>query len=373
MKLMPQLMALFVFAGIGSLVYSFFVNGPLTPYDPLISLLAFYSSAAIQLAVHEFGHWWWGRRSGLVLRALGIGPFRYTVGQGWRWAPLSLFVSAWVWMLPSPGLSWADLRTGFRTMLLGGPLTGLAVCGPCWVVALSLPGGLTRALVETLAFSGTVLSLGNLVPFRAGRVTSDGEKLWRLHRGAPETLASLALQALSVRMQHQRPRDWDTALVEAVRGPHSAASATASAWLFAALWALDRGDLDQAEIWMAEVSAAARQAPPPLQAAFAEEVAYLRARQGFPAEARATLDAHSQQPVLSPCTRARVIASILVAEGQLAQASEAVREARRHLGDPTTAFGVEAALLGDLEAQLLMLTHPPESAPDHSTLTVPGG
>ncbi|MDL2345976.1 hypothetical protein QOL99_17745, partial [Deinococcus sp. MIMF12] len=107
-----------------------------------------------------------------------------------------------------------------------------------------------------------------------------------------------ALLALAAAATGQRPRDWSPDLLAALRDPLHAPLFDASARQYQAQAAADRGDLEEAARHLQEALDLTEGQPPLLRAGFLAEQAYVAARRGDAATARAALSAVPATPLL---------------------------------------------------------------------------
>ena len=129
---------------------------------------------------------------------------------------------------------------------------------------------------------------------------------------------------------------------------------------FAYGMALDRGKPDVAAQHMAYILGCFDVYPAPLRPVFLIEAAYITARRGDPATARAYLDQSAKSPVTKSWARARAEAAVLLAEGQTVQAAEAARAGVEALKREEQLPGI--ALEADLLQELIRQTEAPALA-----------
>lgn len=313
----------------------------------------------LQILVHELGHVLLGVLGGLRVSLLAVGPLFFQPGQGHRqgrglrWRPSPALGLAY--LVAPPGMALPELVTRYRQMVLGGPLLGLGFTALCWWLAVILPPGGPETVAAVTALLGGGLNLLSLVPLASGGLLTDGARLRRLWPGSPTALREAAVLALVPLARESRPRDWPAELLDAAQQPQGTPSYDAAARQYAALAALDRGDLRAAERLTREVQALVAPLPPTIQAGFLAEQAYLEARLGHVAAARRTLEGLPRSAFLPSVTRHRARAAVLLAEGNAPEALAAIREARQGLDDALAAPGIEEPWLAELETEAALL------------------
>ena len=303
----------------------------------------------LQVLVHELGHVLLGVASGLKVSLLAVGPLSYQPGQGLRWRPSPAL--GFAYLVAPVGVALDELVVRYRRMALGGPLLGLGFTALCWGLAVALPPGWFETVAGVTALLGGGLNLVSLVPLASGGLLTDGARLRRLRPGSPTALREAAILALVPLARVARPRDWPDDLLEAALQPQGVPLYDAAARQYAALAALDRGDLTRADHLMQGVLSLVAPLAPAVKAAFLAEQVYLEARLGHVTAARRTLDALPRSAFLPAVTRDRVRAAVLLAEGDVIGAQAAIRLARTRLDDAFASPGIEIPWLDDLEIE----------------------
>ncbi|MPY66830.1 hypothetical protein F8S09_09025 [Deinococcus sp. SDU3-2] len=338
-----------VLSAVGGGLLGFFIGDALfSSGAPLWAvLLGLALGWPLQVLVHELGHAWFGRRVGLHLRVLGIGPVSWWPQQR-RWRRSRVPALGFAYMMPPPGLALDDLARRYRHMIAGGPLVGLLFSVACAALALAAQGNASTVL-WTVAGVGLLLNLVSALPLTGPGLLPDGARWRRLRPGSATARPEAALLALAAAAIRQRPRDWPPELLAALHAPLFDATARQ----YRAQVAADHGDLEGAARHLEDALALTEGQPPLLRAGFLAEQAYVSARRGDAAAARAALSAVPATPLLPDSSRARAEAVILLAEGRHAEVPEVLARGRAALDDPLCPHGVEEAWLGELEAALL--------------------
>ena len=232
----------------------------------LLCLLTF-----VIIAVHEAGHLLAGILVGFRWEALKIGPFLLEKDEKgkWRLSHSEGYGHGFVKMMPRNG---PGTRFQWAVFLLAGCAANLLLSALIFLFLLPLSIGQQQALgwLGYVGFSSAFAAV-NLLPFRVGRLSSDGLHLWRLclnpqgmreyqaqweqYRDTTERhrLAAARYQAATARHEAigtftdalkagRRPRDWDAALVSQATMERDGMRNEALAAYYGYLWAVDTGD-----------------------------------------------------------------------------------------------------------------------------------
>lgn len=203
---------------------------------------------------HELGHVLAGRISGLRFQTLAAGPLVVSkLSDGWRF---QLVNSRGLWngiTVMSPATP-TRLRSNAVFFVLGGPI-GSFFCG-AGAMALMLAGPALQ-LGEAAEFFGIlgvielVSCVANLVPLRVSGGYTDGARLVQLIRKDAEGVRFLAELAFGLSYTTTlRPKDWHPDWIKAVTAD-PLAPGFAHGCYHAYVHHLDRGDIDEASIWLA--------------------------------------------------------------------------------------------------------------------------
>lgn len=214
-----------------------------------VSLALFLVSMWVQVIVHEAGHAAAGVLTGRRLVGAGVGALRLERGTGgWhvRWAGGVRGIGGFAALLPVDGRG--ESRREEALFLLGGPLANFLVALAAYVtLRLVEPGDMLASfLLGSLAFSGTLLGVINLLPFQSHGWRSDGRGLLDLWRDRPEArIARMQQRVVSLSMAGLRPREWPEALLELPEGLPSDVALSAHALRLSR--AIDAGETCEAE------------------------------------------------------------------------------------------------------------------------------
>lgn len=176
-------------------------------------LLLLALSFVLALAVHELGHVLFGLWRGFEFVELGIGPL--VLGRsGVRWGSGGRL--GFALMVPPPdGGDDGD----WRWFLSGGVLLGFMAGCAALVLSPRAPGA-AHALLLGFGLVSTLLAALNALPF--GRPQSDGVRVWRLRRGAPERAQDLAVLRLTgFSLRGWSPDEWSAADLGTLERPLS--------------------------------------------------------------------------------------------------------------------------------------------------------
>ena len=222
--------------------------------DYISFVVCFLLAVLIGILCHEMGHLIAGKMSGLHFQTLAAGPLVVSkLSDGWRW---QLVNSRGLWngvtvMSPSKP---NRLRSNAVFFVLGGPI-GSLVCGAgalsLMLAGLDLQMGQAAEFFGILGVIELVNSLANLIPLQVPGGFTDGARLLQLIRKDAEGVRFLAELAFGLSdTTTLRPRDWHPDWIKAVtEDPH--APGFSRGCYHAYVYNLDRGDVDEASIWLA--------------------------------------------------------------------------------------------------------------------------
>lgn len=208
--------------------------------------------ALVVIAIHEGGHALGGHLGGLRLIAFVVGPLQIVRADGGLRMGFNRYLAragGLVLCVPTRWTGDRAFRRAFRWCVAAGPLASLII----GIAALIVSRNMTPVPPWTSAlFTGGLMSLaigvGTLIPLRmSGGFVSDGGQLLRFRESKARTgsaLSSLApVTAITLFAQTERPRDWNSELVQEVRAvtEHDAYAVTALSFIY--YRALDTGDV----------------------------------------------------------------------------------------------------------------------------------
>jgi hypothetical protein len=144
--------------------------------NPLLELWAFFAFIYLGVVVHEAGHFAAGRLAGLKLFLLRIGPLQINVPfrLSWHWREKT-GLNGLISMLPREGE--VPLRK-ILIMVIGGPAANLLSAAA--VLCFENFSDNASVYASIFVLSALLLGLGNLLPFQARGMISDGKRIWIL-------------------------------------------------------------------------------------------------------------------------------------------------------------------------------------------------
>ncbi|HET6228539.1 MAG TPA: hypothetical protein VFE05_00590 [Longimicrobiaceae bacterium] len=328
----------------GLLVWAMGPHGilPAASFRPAGGLAWAVTAVAAWLAatlLHEGGHAAGAALGGFRLIALWAGPLRIGRVDGRLRAGLNRRLAAWGGACLSAPDRWpgdAAFRRGMWRYVAGGPAGSVAGSAACLAgaVAMSSPWALFLFVTGAMSLG---LAVVTSIPMRMGGGTaSDGLQLRRLRRRGADDEAQLAIRALLLLAQTQRPREWDAELAGRAEAAAGVSELGAAASYLLYYRALDLGDWDAAREHLGRATErAASGANGPARAAQANaalEAAIFTAAWENDAEAgRRWLDQASAARGADPQGWSLALAAIARAEGKppADDLADAARAARR--------------------------------------------
>jgi hypothetical protein len=224
-----------------------------------------------------------------------------------------------------------NLRARWLIMTVGGMAGNLLLGGCFFVLMLFDPFGMWGLLPFATGLS-VVLGLVNLLPLKVNGYKSDGAYMRILLGGGPraDRFCYLTMITGASRMG-QRPRDWDRAWVEGIVRPADGTMDEALANHVAFYWAMDVGQVEWADKYMARCINLIESLPPQLQPALYADAAFLRAYCFKDlAWARYFLEKVGTETVRRfRHMQLRATSAVLMTEGRVEEAREIAREALR--------------------------------------------
>ncbi|MBS1827032.1 MAG: hypothetical protein JST93_17065 [Acidobacteria bacterium] len=216
-------------------------------FTPLAFLLA--------AAWHELGHLVGGWLSGFQFSLFIVGPIRIERLHDRLKLSLNRSLSlagGLAAATPPPGtrLEPDEMKRALFRIVAGGPLFSLIGA------LLLLPA--TLLLSASLGITGAIsliIAVATMIPLSTGGFRSDGARLLQLSRGGEEAQRWAHLAILAGFIYTTRPRDWPRDLVTSIsRIGDRSFDAVSAAWLRACHHE-DRGELDDAKLWIEEALA----------------------------------------------------------------------------------------------------------------------
>ena len=147
-----------------------------------LMLVSFYAAMAVQIAVHEAGHWFFGRLTGYRLVSYRIFSLMWLEdASGLRFCRFSLAGTGGQCLMEPPGEPDSDFPVTLYN--LGGSLMNLACAAVCFALFLTLPGhALARTLLSVLGIIGVGFAVANGIPLKLNLVNNDGRNAIDLRR-----------------------------------------------------------------------------------------------------------------------------------------------------------------------------------------------
>jgi hypothetical protein len=298
---------------------------------------------AVEVVVHEGGHLLGGKLVGFRFVTVVLGPLCIdTTQEGRKVVRLNRQVLSAGAALSVPTTT-DHLRTRTAIMTVAGPLATLALCPLCWWLA-SVVQGETGRLIALIGLFSLALGITNLLPIQAGSVPSDGARLKMLALGGAraERLCYVAM-VVGASRAGRRPRQWDPDWIRRITAPDDHTLDEAVACQVAYYWAVDTGNLDEAEGYLQRLDAEAATMPERLRPLFLVDSAFFYAYYRHdPATARRMLDESGEIRGKQRHMWLRAVAATLAAEGKPDEARLTAREGLEEIAhNPPTGAGWE--------------------------------
>jgi hypothetical protein len=319
-------------------------------------LVVVVSSGLLALSAHELGHVVGGLLRGYRFVALICGPIAVSCRAG-------RIEATWneLWAL-YPGATMMAPRGGRLpptrdavALYAGGPLASL-VLGSLFMalhfgldlddVKRSTIAAGTHSLGDKVLGDATlmvgVLSLAiavaTTIPNVLGGFLSDGAAIRTLLEGGPKTERLLAMNALMGQLfEGTRPRDWSTEFVRRAACLQDGSAVEGGAASFGLLHALDQADLTAARQHLTRMHVASENGPDFGKGDLRMADAWLAVADGRISEARAAFE-QTEGAVVEEFSRCRVLAAILLAEGEADAGMAAAREGLALMKKENTPF-----------------------------------
>ena len=302
--------------------------------DYVSFVVCFLVAVLLGILCHETGHVVFGLMSGLRFQTLAAGPLVVSrLSDGYRF---QLVNSRGLWnglTVMSPTKP-TRLRSNAVFFVLGGPV-GSLFCG-AGALALMLAGpdlhmGQAAEFFGILGVIELVNAAANLIPLQVPGGYTDGARLLQLMRKDAEGMRFLAELAFGLSdTTSLRPRDWHADWIKAVTADPLSPGFSHGCY-HAYMHYLDRGDVDEASIWLARCMDSHRALKrDPYRWILAIENAFFEARHLKNLEAaKDWLNVRRAGIPAERYTELRVRASIHVAEGERELAGKAIEAAVR--------------------------------------------
>ncbi len=305
---------------------------------PFGLILMMISCFIVAVGLHEVGHVIAGTIAGFRFAFLLFWPFqiRRRGERGLSFKTMfrtGLGMGGLAGMTPEPGI---DLRRGFLTLLAGGPAASLAgaVAGIGSFLLLRNAFPLASAILWCFGICSFLLFMLSMNPSQAGGFLSDGAAIRLLRKGSPERVGPYlaTMEISSAWSSGTRPADWNASAIERVISAQPDDPLSTRAPYFAFLHEADKGNLELASFWMDKILETIDDVPMLLKPQYRLMNAWLKARQGLPADAREQMK-QTSGGLTDPCDIAMVEAVILQAEGKIEEARTRARESISLIGN----------------------------------------
>lgn len=222
--------------------------------DYISFVVCFLLAVFVGILCHEAGHLLAGQLSGLRFQTLAAGPLVVSrLSDGWRWQMVN---SRGLWngvTVMSPTKP-SRLRSNAVFFVLGGPIGSLLCGAGALALMLAGPGLQMGEAAEFFGILGVielVNAVANLIPLQVPGGYTDGARLLQLFRKDAEGIRFLAELAFGLSdTTTLRPKDWHPEWVKCVTDDPRAPGFSRGCY-HAYVHYLDRGDVDEASIWLA--------------------------------------------------------------------------------------------------------------------------
>jgi hypothetical protein len=323
----------------------------LTAWD----LLALPVIIVFVFAFHEAGHLAGGMSRGMRFLLFIAGPFGWIRGKDgvrFRWFFNLGTIGGVAAAMPVPG---APLKPQLTRLVVGGPLASLVLAAIGFALFWTVPGRVGALALVTAGLSLSVFVV-TTVPMRTGGFMSDGMQLLQLRRQPAMVERRARLLALMGQgLGGLRPRDYDReSLVHAQAITGDETIYDVGVWLYSYFNALDAGDIEAAEAWLARIEPVVDDYPDGFRQSIAIELALFEAlHRRRPDQARAWL-ARARGGVVDVSRRRLAEAALAVREGRRDEALSALDVAEAKLGSSMDAGAIHlsADQVAGLRAEL---------------------
>ena len=315
--------------------------------EPLRDLVAWFSGfgtfdlwdlAALPLlwlvavAVHEAGHLFGGMARGMRFLMFVVFPVGVVRADG----RVQLRTYFNLGSLAGFAVSLPDerrpLRPQMMTMIVGGPLASLGLAVAAGIAAAALDGRAASWALLVAAIS-TLLFFVSAIPSRLGGFLSDGLQALQMRRdpGFLRRRAHLiALMGLGV--AGARPRSLDAELLERARAETGTETMyDIATWLYSFHHAVDGGDIDGGDAWLARIEPVIAQYPDGFRQALAIELALFEALHRRRLDVAERWLGEAKGGVVDASRRALAHAAVAAARGERDASTRHLADAERTL------------------------------------------
>ncbi len=250
--------------------------------------LLFIPAFFLVIAMHEGGHAWAGVRMNFDFRTYVVGPFLWDKQQdGWKfmWNKNINTSGGLVICIPT---GTDNLAKRFSFYAAGGPLSSLVFAGVSLGVFLVGRHYLGQSVASQIfiyfwlmtAFLSVMIFLVTAVPLHAGGFSSDGARVLRFMRGGDVArFEVLLLKILSSSMAGIRPRQFNKAELQEAHELATKLDAPMAVYVSYLYYqfALDSGEIEEAELHLNEYLARAEEVPEGMRGSVWLEAAFFYA------------------------------------------------------------------------------------------------
>jgi hypothetical protein len=333
-RLVRSVFILVVFAGLGAIIGYVFASNFRLPFELhsglavvgviLATILALFAS----LLVHEGGHLLGGRIVGFRFLLLIVGPLRIMREQQGIRVGLNRNLASYGGLAASMPLDLERLPQRMLIIAIAGPLASLILALLAFLLQWITAAYPALAIVFLLlALTSAAIFLATVLPFGSKGFFSDGGRAIMLYKGGPRVERWCALVTLqSAMMAGQLPRSWNVSLVQRITSLPDESLDDVMGCYLGYYWAIDSGDVSAAKRYLNRMLVNLSGVPSLVRPNFVLEAAYFEACFAQNAQsARAWLN-KAKRGMIDRCTRLRVEAAVLFAEGKLDEARQKAEE-----------------------------------------------
>jgi len=298
--------------------------------NPWVFALAALLGLYFVLVTHEFGHLLAGRLVGFRFLLLIVGPLKVTRDQ--RGIRISfnthMALLGLTAFLPSNDLNLP--RKTFITVACGPLasllLTVLAAASYAFTPSETFYPVLPDILLLIALFS-LIIFIITIIPADVSGFLTDGARMLMLAKSGPLVERWTDLWVLrSASFGGQLPREWNVSRVQRATSLPDGSLDDVVGCILGYYYALDTGDIATAQSYLERSLAVLLHTPRTLRAGLALEAAYFEARYHHNAVAARSWLKESSAVFFDVCTKARVDAAILLAEGKQEEARARIDE-----------------------------------------------
>ncbi len=280
------------------------------------------------ILVHECGHLLGGRLVGSRFLLLIAGPLMILREQRGIRVRLNKNLGSYGGLAASMPQGDQDIPRKMLVMVIGGPIASLLLAGAS--LGLAAWPGLLSATTSYVLFWIALLSgftfVATIIPIHNGGYYTDGARILMLLKGGARVerwCAGVLLNNLL--LAGRLPREWSPILLQKSTAMPDGTLDDVMGCNFAYYHALDTGNVVGAKQFLERQLTQLNQLPSIIRPNFALEAAYFEARYHANPEAARRWLAQTKGGIVDRCTRARVEAAVLLAEGKRDEARACIQ------------------------------------------------